>query len=224
MNLEAFRREAERHGGLRAFANGMVRRAQRLGYARVFKCIVLQEVNPRFLTSDPRYTWERIAPDRLRALSADPVNELDTPFLDVALAKGDECFGFFDGEVLASYGWYSGKPTEMDAPGFAFRFDPRFIYMYKGYTHRDHRGQRLHAVGMTLALQSFLERGFLGLVSTVEWQNSDSLKPCYRLGYRDFGKLYGVRMFGRYYFRSGRGCERYQFRVGRLNPPQPAAG
>ena len=60
-------------------------------------------------------------------------------FLDMALAKGDECYGFFDGEVLASYGWYSRRPTEMDAPGFEFRFDPRFIYMYKGYTHRDHR-------------------------------------------------------------------------------------
>ena len=70
---------------------------------------------------------------------------------------------------------------------------------------------------MTRALQAFLERGFEGLVSTVEWQNSDSLKSCYRLGYLDFGNVYGVRMFGRYFFRSGRGCERYQFSVGRLN-------
>jgi hypothetical protein len=44
-------------------------------------------------------------------------------------------------------------------------FDKAYMYMYKGYTHPNYRGQRLHAIRMTWALLACLERGFTGLIS-----------------------------------------------------------
>ena len=59
-----------------------------------------------------------------------------------------------------------------------------------------HRGQRLHAFGTTLAHRHYLARGFCGFVAYVESTNLDSLKACFRAGYRSFGSicvLQGIR-------------------------------
>jgi len=103
----------------------------------------------------------------------------------------------------------------MDAKGLELHYDQSYIYMYKGHTHTAHRGHRLHAVGMTRALQAYLARGFKGIVSYIEWNNFDSLKSCYRMGYKDFGNIYVARIFGRYFFYSDAGCRKYNFRLER---------
>lgn len=88
--------------------------------------------------------------------------------------------------------------------------------MYKGYTHHNYRGQRLHAIGMTRALAEYLKRGFEGLVSYVEATNYSSLKSVYRMGYRDFGKIYVFRIFGKYLIHSSKGCKKYGFGIEKL--------
>ena len=62
-----------------------------------------------------------------------------------------------------------------------------------------------------LAIALLLARGFRGLLSYVEWHNSDSLKSCYRMGYRDFGRIYVARILGRYFWRADAGCAPFQF-------------
>jgi hypothetical protein len=39
--------------------------------------------------------------------------------------------------------------------------------MYNGFTHVKHRGKRLHAVGMTRALESYLVRGNKGILCSI---------------------------------------------------------
>jgi L-amino acid N-acyltransferase YncA len=85
--------------------------------------------------------------------------------------------------------------------------------MYKGYTHTRHRGRRLHAVGMTRALESYLARGYKGFVSYVEASNFSSLKSCYRMGYVNFGTIVALRVFNRYFLYANKGCRRYGFRL-----------
>jgi hypothetical protein len=87
--------------------------------------------------------------------------------------------------------------------------------MYKGFTDSRYRGQRLHAIGMTRALEHYLSKGFGGIVSYVESTNFDSLKSCFRMGYRVFGSIYVVRIFGRDFAFSSPGCRRFDFRVER---------
>jgi hypothetical protein len=81
--------------------------------------------------------------------------------------------------------------------------------MYKGFTHPQYRGQRLHAVGMNLALREYLNRGYRGLVSYVESNNFSSLKSVYRLGYRDIGSIAVWKAFGRPVMVRSRECRKF---------------
>ncbi len=128
------------------------------------------------------------------------------------LPKGDYCYAILDGEKLASYGWYSTKPTSIN-PELVLYFNDQWVYMYKGYTHPGYRGQRLHAIGMAKALEAFTKKGFKGLISYVETNNFASLKSVYRMGYRNFGKVRILKIFGRYFIKSDEGCSAYDFTV-----------
>jgi hypothetical protein len=98
--------------------------------------------------------------------------------------------------------------------------------MYKGFTDPRYRGQRLHAIGMTRALHEYRRRGLRGIVSYVESTNFDSLKSCFRMGYKVFGSIYLARLLGRHFARSSPGCEPYAFRVviGQYTAPRAATG
>ncbi|SDI20470.1 GNAT family N-acetyltransferase [Pseudomonas panipatensis] len=173
---------------------------------KILRGLTLQKVDPRFLELPAHYRGLFLSEAMLRHYASDPRNELPEDFLDAALAKGDQCYGIFDGERLASYGWYSRKPTHIEPEVLDLHFAAGYVYMYKGFTHHDYRGQRLHAIGMNLALQHYLEAGAKGLVSYVESANFDSLKSCYRLGYVDTGSIYLMRLFGRYLSFASGGC------------------
>jgi L-amino acid N-acyltransferase YncA len=89
--------------------------------------------------------------------------------------------------------------------------------MYKGFTHPNYRGQRLHAIGMTMALDHYLNQGYRGLVSWVEANNIRSLRSCYRMGYRHFGEIYVVKIFRKYLILCSKGCEDYGFKVSAIH-------
>jgi hypothetical protein len=214
--FEGFKRNVAQHGLPVAIADSALSFVNKFGYDKILKGVTIDTPDARFLSCDQPYQGGFLSIEMLRDYVADPANQLDDAFLDRAAARRDECYGFLDDkQQLASYGWYSNCPAEMDTRGLELHFDPSYIYMYKGHTHPAHRGHRLHAVGMTCALQAYLERGFKGIVSYVEWNNFDSLKSCYRMGYKDFGNIYVARMFGRYLFYSDAGCRKYQFRLER---------
>src|SRR6266545_4993369 len=52
-----------------------------------------------------------------------PEYELTPEFAEEAIDKGDECFALFDGDRLASFGWYSNQPTHV-SDGLVLHFDP----------------------------------------------------------------------------------------------------
>jgi hypothetical protein len=51
------------------------------------------------------------------------------------------------------------------------------------------------------------------MVSYVESTNFDSLKSCFRMGYRVFGSIYVIRLFGRAFAFSSPGCGPFGFRL-----------
>ena len=176
---------------------------------KILRGVTLQKVDSKFLDYPSNFKPMFLSEQMMRHYARDPVNEMPESFIEESLAKGDQCFGIFDGAVLASYGWYSRQPTHIDPPELFLHFDSSFVYMYKGFTHHDYRGQRLHAIGMNLALKHYLEEGHKGLVSYVESSNFDSLKSIYRLGYMNVGSIYLIRLFGRYRSFTSKGCEPY---------------
>src|SRR5579872_4129421 len=213
MDLTEFKRNVKQFGAVKALED-IALRALNLGvFFKILKGVKIDIVQPEFLKCDEKYSGLFLTEGMLAKFAERPEYELSRNFLEQALAKGDECYGFLDGNVLAAYGWYSNKPTEIDPPDLVLHFNDKFIYMYKGFTHVNYRGKRLHAIGMTRALEAYLARGYKGIVSFVEWNNFGSLKSCYRMGYTDFGNIYAAKLFNHYLLHSGAGCEPYGFRL-----------
>ena len=212
MNLAHLRKTAADFGwptALQAVARGAVNRVL---FFRVLKCIQISEVDPKYLNSDPRFQHRFLDESTLRRFSGDPKYDLSPSFLDEALAKNDQCYGIFEGDRLASFGWYSVEPTNI-SDDLRFHFGKRYVYMYKGFTDSHYRGQRLHALGMTWALKLFRERGAEGLVSYVDSNNFDSLRSCYRMGYRDIGQIYCLQVGDRYWLHSDANCREFGLSV-----------
>jgi hypothetical protein len=224
MNVRALSGSIKRFGAFKTVADLALRSVNRVILLRILKAILIQTVDPTFLECDERYRGTFLDEAMLREFAADPTNEISPAFLDQALAKGDECYGFLAGDRLAAYGWYSTRPTTLDMPGLRLRFDSDYVYMYNGFTAAEHRGQRLHAVGMTRALAAYLARGCSGIVSYVEWNNFASLTSCYRMGYRDFGTVTIAGLRGHYAVWHDAGSRKRGFRVERASGGEDGAG
>jgi hypothetical protein len=158
---------------------------------------MINDPDPRCTNVEPPYQYAVLDRQTLLSFSEKNEYELAREFVVSALDKGDECHALLHGDTLASYGWYSAQPTLFNDK-LRFHFPPDYRYMYKGFTLPSHRGHRLHAIGMTLALMKYRSAGSKGLVSLVEMNNFDSLKSCYRMGYVPCGSIRFVKVAGRY--------------------------
>ncbi len=110
--------------------------------------------------------------------------------IDRAAGGLDLCFAALSDGRLAAYGWYALDAIEGEHNfGIAMSYPSTVAYMYKGFTHPDFRGARLHGTGMGLALQNLKQFGVTALVSSVGWTNEASLRSCDRLGYERLGRI-----------------------------------
>ena len=135
------------------------------------------------------FTARFLTPGEVAAFAADPANDLD-PDAAARARRGDRCFGVLDGDALAASGWYALEVAEpRHCFGFGMRLPADAAYMYKGFTHPDYRGRRLHGYVMSLALRGLADEGVVRLVSTVDWTNAASLRSCWRLGYESLGRV-----------------------------------
>src|SRR5437867_1404232 len=212
-NLRKIFSEVRRKGVSAALHDLSLKAVNAVVLFKILRGVFIERFDPAFLISPERYTPLFLPAETIRNFARDPENGMPEDFLAEALSKGDECFGFLDGERLAAYGWYSFTPTRIDPADLLLRFGGDYVYMYKGFTHPRYRGQRLHAIGMTLALRHYLSRGFDGLVCYIESNNFDSLKSAFRMGYTEFGSVYILKTNGGYLKYCGRGCEKFGFRI-----------
>lgn len=169
------------------------------------------DLNPDLLESRGELRGRFTSRDELIAAAGDEY-ELTADFIHAAFDKGDDCFAIYDGNRLASFGWYSKKPTKI-SDELLLHFDPSWVYMYKGFTHPDYRGKRLHGIGMARATVAYANGGSRGLISYVNADNHQSLRSTERMGYRTFGEVVVTRAAGRTLTFATPGCKRYDFRV-----------
>jgi len=179
----------------------------------ILRGVYVEKPDPSFLAFPPGFRPGLLGERELRAFAQDAGNEMSPRFIDSVLEKGDECYALLDGARLAAYGWYARKPTAAGSPTLLLHFSGAYVYMYKGFTGAQYRGKRLHAIGMTRALDEYRRRGYRGLVSYVESTNFDSLKSCDRMGYKVFGSIYLLRLLGRDFAFSSPGCKAFGFRL-----------
>lgn len=207
-----FRSQTSAFGFWSALRALLFRAIKRVIDFKVLRAMCIGVVAPVFLEVPPGMSGDFLDRETLRRMSADPQQDVTPEFLDEALAKGDECYAIVDGARSVAYGWYAQSPTLM-SDGMRVYFDPAYIYMYKGLTLEAYRGRRLHAIGMTRALAAYQARGFKGLVSYIESDNLMSIKSAHRMGYVDFGRVFVVRLLGRYVTFRTPGCAAFGFRV-----------
>ncbi|HEY1286709.1 MAG TPA: hypothetical protein VGF58_00175 [Burkholderiales bacterium] len=181
----------------------------------------IDEVDPAFTELAEGYAGSFIGERALEAFICDPEMALSAEFVRYALGKGDKCFGFVRDGALRAYGWYATTPTRV-SPELKIHFARGYVYMYHGVTHASHRGRRLFPAGMARALRHFRAIGYKGMLLYVDATNLDSLKSCARMGWRVFGTLYVVRLFGRNLVYRSPGCSRYGFGLEDVSAARPA--
>jgi hypothetical protein len=211
--LKTVQAKLKRQGSLATLHEFSMRALNAAVFFKILRGVYVERPDPAFLACPERYSAGFLDHQALARYAQQPETELSETFVEQNASRGDRCFALRDGEVLSAYGWYSSRPTPIGIAGLEIQFIPQYVYMYKGFTDHRYRGQRLHAIGMTMALNECLRAGYKGIVSYVESTNADSLKSCFRMGYRVFGSAYLVRIFGRYFSFYSPGCKKFAFCV-----------
>lgn len=192
---------------------------------RVMVGMTLEHVEAAGLKIDPRFQVGLLkAADLYRFVGTpgwdDPSFGLSRDLLDRFERAGVEFFCITDADRLASIGCYARRTTLNG--GQPVHFNPDYTYMFRGFTHPDYRGFRLHGVGMSLAMKEYQRQGLKGLISDVDGRNLSSLKSVYRLGYKKIGLMYMFEIFGKHFIFTDAGCKKYGFRYGQPAPKEVA--
>ncbi len=184
--------------------------AQRLIYFKIYRITILRlaDADPAYLAEVTGFTSGYLNRESCRKLAKDRTYDISESFVDRALANGDKCYAFTQDGVVASFGWYSDKPGILPGP-LQFHYDIAYIYRYGGFTLPRFRGRRLHAFNHVAGLKDYEERGYKGMISIVELQNYNSRRSDDRLGFTTFGTIFVIRLFGRYFIRASKGCEKH---------------
>jgi GNAT superfamily N-acetyltransferase len=219
MNLQKaheFREYSHRHGFARTLHHFAYRLLNRCFPYLTMKCICIDTQELKTPKGDFPYEGRFLETSELLEFArneACPGSGL-TPYVIPALkGNGAECFGVLDGNTLAAFCWYSTNPPERINDHWVVHFDPGCVYVYFVFTDPAYRGQRLLPHGIRLAMAEYARRGYPKLAAFVESANYDSLKSFYRMGFRDFGMIRAVKLFGKQFAYHGRGCVRFAFRV-----------
>lgn len=216
--LQSILAKLRRHGWQRVLHLACLKLINLAVPFRILRAFRAERPNLKHMACPPGYQAGFASAAELARFAREPENELSPQFIADALGAGDKCYAIVHGDKLAAYGWCSTRPTPIGLPGLVLHFRWGYAYRYKGFTAAQHRGKRLHALGVTHTLLHFLAKGSRGIVLYVESTNLDSLKSCLRMGCEMFGSIYVVRIFGRYFAFASPGCRRFDFRV------EPATG
>jgi hypothetical protein len=202
---------AARFGPRAAIADLAYRVLRRCGL-QTYVVLVLQPetANPGALENPHGYHGEFLSEAQILTIGRDRPELFSADFAARAVAKGDRCYGIFAADQLISFSWYSQRPTAFDEI-FVVEFDLAYVYMYKGYTLPNYRGQHLHALGKARALREFAAQGLKGLVSFAEANNHSSLRSALRLGKRAFGRIWYVRRGSDFRVFATPGCRTHGF-------------
>jgi hypothetical protein len=212
-------RNAARHGWRNALEALALKTLDECCGVRVLRAFCFERPDPGFLRCPEPLKAGFLTSNQARRYSRDPEAKFSEKFLNAALARGDRCFAIRDGEVLAAYAWYSTRITPIDVPQLGVSFSKDYVYMYKAFTCPDYRGRRLHAMVKSQALGRYRALGYRGIVSYVEASNLNSLKSVFRMGCEDFGSVYVVRRQDGAFALASPGCERFRFRLDRVESP-----
>lgn len=157
----------------------------------------LQEIAPPLFKIPRPFTLRPLKSDETIHYANDPVNDMSESFVLDAIQHGEECYGLFDGDRLASYAWYSDSPSHARRELFFF-FNGNYKYRHKAFTYPKYRGLRLNVYNKAQACLHYSQSGFSGLLSIVEAHNYNSLRSNRRIGSTIVGDIAVIMLGGHY--------------------------
>lgn len=160
------------------------------------ECVLLRIEKMKINTQIPEgFELRFLTEEEIENYSKDPENDLGDLMVGRIASGKDFCYAALSDNKLAAYGWYSLEDIEgLHNFGIPISFPKNFSYMYKGFTHPEFRGKRLHSLLMGNALKELNQsHGIDALISTVTWTNFASLTSCKKLGYEFLGRIWTVR-------------------------------
>jgi hypothetical protein len=227
---ELLAKRVERHGWWNTLGWAALRLAGAVFGLRVLRGLAVETPDLTWRAAADGYAHGFALPRAVRRFAADAANDLSPFFVADAMARGDRCYAICKDGAPVSTSWYSTRPTRVGIGDLVLYFAPRYVYVYKAFTQASHRGRALYAAGVSHAFGHYAPKGARGFVSCAEATNTESLKALERMGYRVFGSIFVVSLFGRHFTFATRGCDAFQFglenRPARRNRPQrfyPAA-
>ena len=139
----------------------------------------------------PAFEFRFLSAEEVESFARCPEYNLTLDHAERIRRGRDFCYAALaqDGR-LAAYGWYAIEQIEGEhCAGADLQLPDGVAYMYKGFTHPDFRGARLHGAAMGGALRELGTLGVTSLISIVHWANHASLRSCRRLGYVPIGHV-----------------------------------
>jgi hypothetical protein len=131
-----------------------------------------------------------------------------------ALARGDRCFGIFNGQRLLWYCWYARGPAPV-FDGMNAAVDFPFLYVYNAHTDDGYRARRLHSLGSQASGRFFAREGYRAFTAYIEATNLPPLIASRRMGERFVGFAIVRRTARSVRWFATPGCKRAGFRLTR---------
>ncbi|NOY43647.1 MAG: hypothetical protein GXP26_17660 [Planctomycetes bacterium] len=174
------------------------RLAQRCMTLDVTRLVWLDGSTANFKEStDSRLTFRFLTPEDILKFSEDATNELNDSFVERIEESQHLCFAALSEGRLAAYAWYTPHRAEAECnqgrhknTGVDFSYPDHVVFMYKGFTHPEFRGQGLYGLVNGLAMRSLADRGISHILSTMDWTNIAARRSCSRLGFVELGIIY----------------------------------
>jgi len=204
-----------KHFGIKhALYDVLLRSTNRLILFRVLRLVTISKVK-RHDPLPAGYLFKPIMPDDLAKLAQDKAYEINPVLLRESRQAGNSCFGIFDGSRLANYLFIYTTPALM-TDDLQITFGRNYAYLCATFTHPDYRGRHMNSIAAAFASGAYLDKGFKKLLAYVDANNFSSLKSLFRVGWVAVDTIYIVRIFGRYFIRSGAGSSAHEFRITQL--------
>ena len=186
-----------RHGLVKTIQLVSYRLVQRLNVLDVTQLMILDVADAVAPADQDDLEFRFLTPDEVRSLSQEGTHGLEASLPDRISNRGDLCFAAFAKSKLAGYAWFAFDQVvpecnrgESLLTGVGISFPESMAFMYKGFVHREFRGERIYGRLMSHALTLLASRKTTHLLSTADWINFSAQRSCYRIGYRYLGLIW----------------------------------
>ncbi len=213
MNIDLIKRNYRKFGIGAVFFDLLYKAVNTVFCARIIYLMHLEAGEQlESFESARAFEYRRLTAEELRRFAQMPETGLTESFVEPAIRNEQICYAFLDRGEMASFLWYSLKPVEV-GDGLMLYFDPSYVYSYHGITHPKHRGKRLFAQGLLNELAHYAKEGAKGIVCYTEANNYASQQSMAHAGFQKVGRVFILRILGKFYIHHDAACLARGFRV-----------